>query len=268
MNRIKNRAIIVLLGLVFLTGCDANIEKIRMKANKLYMIGEYEKAIEIHKKIIKKYPDSPLANQSEAEIKAIEGLVMLRKSEKARRLYDAKKYEEAMLEYEKLVKKCLNISIADQYVKTMIEEIKATIELEKLEKAKKLHYTKEDKERNLKGILRLLRGALETYRSYSKSDSYPSTLDKLKYDTETDVGYRYFLETIPVDPFYGSNAITFTKGTLTPGERAIVRDTKISGGGGWAYDPVGGRVCVNVKSIDPVSDDIIDTTWGDEYNSW
>ena len=128
--------------------------------------------------------------------------------------------------------------------------------------------TKESKEANLKGNLRTLRAAIETFKANSKSNSYPPTIDALWQGTLSDVDNKTFLERTPIDPFYRANTTAFTTGTLTPGEVATARDAKVSGGGGWAYDSNNGRVAANYKSTDTVPGVPTDTSWGSAYNLW
>ena len=128
--------------------------------------------------------------------------------------------------------------------------------------------TKESKEANLKGNLRTLRAAVETFKANSKSNSYAPTIDDLWKGTLDDVDNKTFLERTPIDPFYRSSTTAFSTGTLTPGEEATARDLKIGGGGGWAYDSNNGRVCANYKSTDTVPGSPTDTSWGTSYNLW
>ena len=128
--------------------------------------------------------------------------------------------------------------------------------------------TKESKESNLKGNLRTMRSSLETYKANSKSNGYPPTLDDLWKGTAADVDSKTFLERIPIDPFYRSNAIAVVPAIFSPIDAATERDTKITGGGGWAYDSQTGRVCANYKSTETVPGDPLDTSWGTKYNLW
>ena len=128
--------------------------------------------------------------------------------------------------------------------------------------------TKESKESNLKGNLRTLRSSLETFKANSKSNSYPPTLDDLWKGTTSDVDSKTFLERIPIDPFYRVNTIDLASVAFSPSDAATSRDTKISGGGGWAYDSQSGRVCANYKSTETVPGDPSDTSWGTKYNLW
>jgi prepilin-type N-terminal cleavage/methylation domain-containing protein len=128
--------------------------------------------------------------------------------------------------------------------------------------------TKESKESNLKGNLRTMRSSLETYKANSKSNSYPPTLDDLWKGTAADVDSKTFLERIPIDPFYRANAVTVVPAIFSPIDAATERDSKIGGGGGWAYDSQTGRVCANYKSTETVPGDPLDTSWGTKYNLW
>jgi prepilin-type N-terminal cleavage/methylation domain-containing protein len=128
--------------------------------------------------------------------------------------------------------------------------------------------TKESKEANLKGNLRTIRAAIEMFKANSKSNSYPPTVNDLVAGTLTDVDNKTFMERTPIDPFYRANATAFTNGTLSPSETGTDRDSKIDGGGGWAYDSANGRICVNYKSTDTVPGAPIDTSWGTAYNVW
>ena len=129
--------------------------------------------------------------------------------------------------------------------------------------------TKESKESNLKGNLRTIRSSLETFKANSKSNSYPANLDDLWKGTAADVDSKTFLERIPIDPFYRSNAVYLATTSFNPGDVATDRDAKITGtGGGWAYDSLTGRVCANYRSTDTTAGDPSDTSWGVEYNLW
>ena len=128
--------------------------------------------------------------------------------------------------------------------------------------------TKESKESNLKGNLRTIRSSLETFKANSKSNSYPSNLDDLWKGTADDVDSKTFLERIPIDPFYRLNSVTVVTASFSPSDVATDRDTKISGGGGWAYDSLTGRVCANYLSTDTTAGAPSDTSWGTKYNLW
>ena len=128
--------------------------------------------------------------------------------------------------------------------------------------------TKESKESNLKGNLRTIRSSLETFKANSKSNSYPPNLDDLWKGTAADVDSKTFLERIPIDPFYRLNAVTVVAVEFSPSDGADNRDTKINGGGGWAYDSETGRVCANYKSTDTTAGEPLDTSWGLKYNIW
>ncbi|MDD5131068.1 MAG: type II secretion system protein [bacterium] len=128
--------------------------------------------------------------------------------------------------------------------------------------------TKESKESNLKGNLRTIRSSLETYKANSKSNSYPSNLDDLWRGTAADVDSKTFLERIPIDPFYRFNSVYVATAIFSPIDAATDRDANITGGGGWAYDSLTGRVCANYKSTDTTAGDPLDTSWGVEYNIW
>lgn len=128
--------------------------------------------------------------------------------------------------------------------------------------------TKESKESNLKGNLRTMRASLETYKANSKSNSYPPALNDLWNGTAADVDSKTFLERIPIDPFYRVNTVELVTSSFSPVDAATERDTKIAGGGGWAYDSLTGRVCANYKSTDTIAGNPSDTSWGIEYNIW
>ena len=130
--------------------------------------------------------------------------------------------------------------------------------------------TKESKEANLKGNLRTLRAAIETFKANSKSNSYPPTISDLWQGTLTDVDNKTFLERTPIDPFYRMNSTQFTTATLTPGEDATQRGGKFVGttDGGWAYDSANGRICAAYEAGDTVAGAPIDTSWGSSYNLW
>ncbi|MDD5492744.1 MAG: type II secretion system protein [bacterium] len=128
--------------------------------------------------------------------------------------------------------------------------------------------TKESKESNLKGNLRTIRSSLETFKANSKSNSYPSNLDDLWRGTAADVDSKTFLERIPIDPFYRKNTYYVATAIFSPIDAATDRDANITGGGGWAYDSLTGRVCANYKSTDTTAGDPLDTSWGVEYNIW
>ena len=128
--------------------------------------------------------------------------------------------------------------------------------------------TKESKESNLKGNLRTIRASLETYKANSKSNSYPPTLDDLWAGTASDVDSKTFLERIPIDPFYRNKSVYLSSIDFSPIDTALQRDAKITGGGGWAYDSLTGRVCANYFSTDTTAGQPLDTSWGSEYNIW
>ena len=128
--------------------------------------------------------------------------------------------------------------------------------------------TKESKESNLKGNLRTIRSSLETFKANSKSNSYPPALDDLWKGTAADVDSKTFLERIPIDPFYRLNTVYLATAIFSPIDAATDRDANISGGGGWAYDSLTGRVCANYKSTDTTPGDPLDTSWGAAYNMW
>ncbi len=128
--------------------------------------------------------------------------------------------------------------------------------------------TKETKEASLKGNLRTIRSSLEIYKANSKSNVYPESLDDLWKGTNPDVDSKTFLERIPQDPFYKSKAVYAATETFDPTEDATDRDDKITGGGGWAYDSLTGRVCANYYSTDTTPGEPIDTSWGVKYNLW
>ncbi|MDD5354526.1 MAG: type II secretion system protein [bacterium] len=128
--------------------------------------------------------------------------------------------------------------------------------------------TKESKESNLKGNLRTIRSSLETYKANSKSNSYPANLDDLWKGTADDVDSKTFLERIPIDPFYRSNAVELVTAEFSPSDNETQRDAKISGAGGWSYDSLTGRVCANYFSTDTTAGSPSDTSWGVKYNLW
>ncbi len=128
--------------------------------------------------------------------------------------------------------------------------------------------TKDSKEANLKGNLRTIRAALETYKANSKSNSYPGNLDQLWVGSIDDVDSKTFLERIPIDPFHRSKATAASSGVLLPTDDATGRNGKITGGGGWAYDSINGRICANYYTTDTTVGDPTDTTWGSEYCLW
>jgi prepilin-type N-terminal cleavage/methylation domain-containing protein len=128
--------------------------------------------------------------------------------------------------------------------------------------------TKESKESNLKGNLRTIRVSLETYKANSKSNSYPPTLDDLWKGTNSDVDSKTFLERIPIDPFYRNKTVYVSSIDFSPIDTALQRDGKITGGGGWGYDSITGRVCANYFSTDTTCGQPLDTSWGSEYNIW
>lgn len=128
--------------------------------------------------------------------------------------------------------------------------------------------TKETKEASLKGNLRTIRSSLEIYKANSKSNIYPPILNDLWVGTNPDVDSKTFIESVPRDPFYKSRVIYAVTAAIDPMDSAEDRDTKVSGGGGWAYDSFAGRVCANYKSTDTTTGNPIDTSWGTEYNIW
>jgi len=128
--------------------------------------------------------------------------------------------------------------------------------------------TKESKESNLKGNLRTIRSSLETFKANSKSNSYPSNLDDLWKGTAEDVDSKTFLERIPIDPFYRTTMFYLATTIFSPIDAATDRDAIITGGGGWAYDSLTGRVCANYKSTDTTAGEPLDTSWGLKYNIW
>ncbi|MBI5555633.1 MAG: type II secretion system protein [Elusimicrobia bacterium] len=128
--------------------------------------------------------------------------------------------------------------------------------------------TKETKEASLKGNLRTVRSSLEIYKANSAKNEYPSTLDDLWKGTNSDVDSKTFIERIPVDPFYKKKTVYAATDSFDPTEVGTDRDAKISGGGGWAYDSLSGRVCANYYSTDQTTLLPIDTSWGVNYNLW
>jgi len=133
--------------------------------------------------------------------------------------------------------------------------------------------TRDSKEANLKGNLRTIRSALESYKANSRSNSYPSILDDLWEGTAVDVDSKTFLERIPADPFFRLKTVyPVTSGApLDPADTFIVRNSKITGGGGWAYDSRVGRICANYDSANDAA--IVgllpeDSSWGLRYNIW
>jgi general secretion pathway protein G len=128
--------------------------------------------------------------------------------------------------------------------------------------------TKETKEASLKGNLRTVRSSLEIYKANSKSNNYPSTLDDLWKGTNPDVDSKTFIERIPVDPFYKLKTVYYASLPFDPTDAATERDTKVNGGGGWAYDSQTGRICADYKSNDSTVGAPIDTSWGAAYNLW
>jgi len=128
--------------------------------------------------------------------------------------------------------------------------------------------TKESKEASLKGNLRAMRSSLETYKAYSNAGIYPPIMDDLWKGTATDVSSKTFLERIPQDPFYKKKTTYAASIAFDPTDAATDRDSKISGGGGWAYDSQSGRICANYKSTDTVPGTPIDTSWGTKYCLW
>lgn len=98
--------------------------------------------------------------------------------------------------------------------------------------------TRGSKEANLKGNLRTIRSALEAYKASSKGNSYPTVLDDLWNGTAADVYEKTFVEKILTDPFLRKKTIYQVTSTdnLDPTDTFIIRNSEISGGGGWAYD--------------------------------
>ena len=128
--------------------------------------------------------------------------------------------------------------------------------------------TKESKEASLKGNLRTMRSSLEIYKANSQANIYPATLDDLWKGTSPDVLSKTFIERIPADPFYKKKTVYNSAFVFDPTDAATDRDTKINGGGGWAYDSQTGRICGDYKSTDTVVGAPIDTSWGIAYNVW
>ena len=133
--------------------------------------------------------------------------------------------------------------------------------------------TRETKESNLKGNLRTIRSALEAYKANSRSNSYPAILDDMWDGTALDVYEKTFIERIPTDPFFRSRTVYQVTSSypLDPGDTFVVRNSKITGGGGWAYDSRVGRICANYDSANDTS--IVgllpeDSSWGARYNIW
>ena len=128
--------------------------------------------------------------------------------------------------------------------------------------------TKESKEANLKGNLRSMRASLEIYKANSTAGVYPTILDDLWKGTVADVSSKTFLERIPQDPFYKKKTTYGATIPFDPTDAATDRDSKINGGGGWAYDSQTGRICADYKSTDTVPGAPIDTSWGTTYDLW
>ena len=133
--------------------------------------------------------------------------------------------------------------------------------------------TRDSKEANLKGNLRTIRSALESYKANSRSNCYPVVLSDLCDGTAVDVDSKTFLERIPADPFFRSKTVfpVISAAPLDPADTFIDRNAKISGGGGWAYDSRVGRICANYDSANDVA--IVgmlpeDSSWGLRYNIW
>ncbi len=133
--------------------------------------------------------------------------------------------------------------------------------------------TRETREASLKGNLKTMRSSLEAYKANSQSNNYPAILDDLWNGTAADVDSKTFLERIPVDPFFRKKDVyqVTAVSPMDPSDSVSVRDSKISGGGGWAFDSRVGRVCANYHStIDHsiIGDAPEDTSWGERYNIW
>ena len=129
--------------------------------------------------------------------------------------------------------------------------------------------SRESKEANLKGNLRTIRAAVETYKANSKSNSYPADFDQLWVGSVDDVDSKTFLERIPIDPFHRKKDVQVITGAMSPTDSAATRSNLITGGGGWAYDSKNGRLCVNYKSDDTVpGTKPVDESWGSAYNLW
>lgn len=133
--------------------------------------------------------------------------------------------------------------------------------------------TRETRESSMKGNLKTIRGSLEAYKANSRSNNYPAVMDDLWDGTASDVDSKTFLERIPIDPFFRKKTVyqVTAVSPLDPSDSVSARDTKISGGGGWAYDSRVGRVCANYHST--IDTGIIggapeDTSWGERYNIW
>jgi prepilin-type N-terminal cleavage/methylation domain-containing protein len=133
--------------------------------------------------------------------------------------------------------------------------------------------TRETREASLKGNLKTIRSSLEAYKANSRSNSYPTVLDDLWDGTAFDVDSKTFLERIPIDPFFRKKAVYQVTAAfpMDPSDSVTARDSKISGGGGWAFDSRVGRVCANYHST--TDNSIIgaapeDTSWGERYNVW
>lgn len=133
--------------------------------------------------------------------------------------------------------------------------------------------TRETRESSMKGNLKTIRGSLEAYKANSRSNNYPTVLDDLWDGTASDVDSKTFLERIPTDPFFRKKTVyqVTSSSPLDPDDSVNERDTKILGGGGWAYDSRVGRICANYHSV---TDTIViggapeDTSWGIRYNIW
>lgn len=127
---------------------------------------------------------------------------------------------------------------------------------------------KKDQEENLKQNLRTFRAALEVFKANSKTNSYPPTLDDLWNGNNDDVANKTFIERVPIDPFYKNKEVYVVTQLLSYGDNAEQRDYKISGDGGWAYDPKNGRICINIRSTDTFVGAPEDTSWGIAYCLW
>ncbi|MFH1783429.1 MAG: type II secretion system protein [bacterium] len=126
--------------------------------------------------------------------------------------------------------------------------------------------TQESKEASLKSNLRTMRNVLETYRGKSRSSIYPQDLDYLWDGSQIDVSFERFIERIPIEPFTRSRNWEYA--TLNLNDSPIDRDSVITGTGGWVYDSVNGRVCINHYSTDTSVGAPVDTSWGTAYNIW
>jgi len=71
-----------------------------------------------------------------------------------------------------------------------------------------------------------------------------------------------------MDPFYKKRTSYNASVAFDPADAATTRDTKINGGGGWAYDSQTGSICANYKSTETVPGTPNDTSWGTVYNLW